>query len=249
MKARFLFCGDPHGRFDHILQAIQEYQPEAVVMLGDLQPKDDLIRIFEGVGCAVRWIHGNHDTDRVDEFNRVFDPAHAGLNQDGCVEVIAGVRIAGLGGVFRSAIWDGATAPLFESFEEFEKAEKSKHHWKQKRYQQGVSIAPDGGITERDWSLAGALRKHRSSIFPDTVARLSRQQADILVTHEAPSAHRHGFPIIDDLARQMGVRQIFHGHHHESYAARSGDIHVCGVGLREIVDQDGNTVYRGDHHG
>lgn len=38
---------------------------------------------------------------------------------------------------------------------------------------------------------------HRSTIFPDDYERLLKQRADILVTHEAPSAHPHGFAAID----------------------------------------------------
>lgn len=31
-----LFCGDPHGYFEHIIEAVQERRPEAVILLGDL---------------------------------------------------------------------------------------------------------------------------------------------------------------------------------------------------------------------
>ena len=37
-----LFCGDPHGYFEHIIEAVQEHRPEAVILLGDLQPKRPL---------------------------------------------------------------------------------------------------------------------------------------------------------------------------------------------------------------
>ena len=50
----------------------------------------------------------------------------------------------------------------------------------------------------------------------DIYQRLGRLRADILVTHEAPSAHVHGFMAIDDLAIQLGAKLVVHGHHHES---------------------------------
>lgn len=62
----------------------------------------------------------------------------------------------------------------------------------------------------------GILRKHHSSIFPDVYERLSKMKADILVTHEAPSAHAYGFQAIDELAVRLGAKKVVHGHHHES---------------------------------
>jgi predicted phosphodiesterase len=41
------------------------------------------------------------------------------------------------------------------------------------------------------------------------------KQADILVTHEAPGAHRHGFEVLDALALMMRAKLLMHGHHHE----------------------------------
>jgi len=55
-------------------------------------------------------------------------------------------------------------------------------------------------------------RTHRSMIFWDTNSRLWDQRADVLVTHEAPSVHPHGFAAIDVLAKAMGVQATFHGH-------------------------------------
>ena len=63
----------------------------------------------------------------------------------------------------------------------------------------------------------GISRKHRSSIFPDDYQQLLRSgPADILVTHEAPSAHPHGWQVIDELAEKLGVQLVVHGHHHQS---------------------------------
>jgi Icc-related predicted phosphoesterase len=36
------------------------------------------------------------------------------------------------------------------------------------------------------------------------------------VTHEAPSAHPHGWQAIDELAQMLGVQLVVHGHHHQN---------------------------------
>jgi hypothetical protein len=81
--------------------------------------------------------------------------------------------------------------------------------------------------------------KHWSSIYPDEMDQLATQQADILITHEAPGYHEHGFQVLDDLARRMGVRTTVHGHQHDSidssarWAAQG--FQSFGVGLREVM--------------
>jgi hypothetical protein len=63
----------------------------------------------------------------------------------------------------------------------------------------------------------GIARRHRSTIFPEDYQQLFRGQfADLLVTHEAPSAHPHGWQAIDNLAKMLGVRLLVHGHRHEN---------------------------------
>jgi hypothetical protein len=75
---------------------------------------------------------------------------------------------------------------------------------------------------------------HRDTIFPEDFDRLAAIGCDILVTHEAPSSHPHGFAAIDALAAACGARLIVHGHHHQSYAAELGNgIKVRGLGLAE----------------
>ena len=37
-----LFCGDPCGHFEHIIEAVQEHHPEAVILLGDVQARKPL---------------------------------------------------------------------------------------------------------------------------------------------------------------------------------------------------------------
>jgi hypothetical protein len=54
---------------------------------------------------------------------------------------------------------------------------------------------------------------------------------DVLISHEAPSSHRHGFAAIDRLADAGGARLIVHGHHHESYVAKLAN----GIGVRGLA--------------
>jgi hypothetical protein len=82
--------------------------------------------------------------------------------------------------------------------------------------------------------------KHRSSIFLDDYLRLARQQADILVTHEADSSHPHGFEAIDELASAMGVHTTFHAHHQDrlDYSSRWSELGFKAyvVGKRGITN-------------
>ena len=41
-QPKIFFCGDPHGEFDYINKTVEKYRPDAIVILGDLQPPDDL---------------------------------------------------------------------------------------------------------------------------------------------------------------------------------------------------------------
>lgn len=63
---------------------------------------------------------------------------------------------------------------------------------------------------------------------------MAKMRADVLVCHEAPTSHPHGFGGMDDLAKAMGVRLIVHGHHHHGYIGASRDgIEVRGLGGEE----------------
>lgn len=91
------------------------------------------------------------------------------------------------------------------------------------------------------WESAALVA--RSSIYLDDYERLWDLKADVLVSHEAGSAHEYGFSEIDDLARAIGVSKIVHGHHHEDYRAVHRDgLEVVGVGLASAVDERGNLL-------
>lgn len=127
---------------------------------------------------------------------------------------IAGLRIAGLGGVFRGQVWAPPATPSFETQDQYTAQCGQGNRWR-------------GDLP----------RKHRSSIFPVDYYQFAGQRADILVTHEAPSAHPHGFAAIDELARSLGVNKTFHGHHHDrlDYSAERTRLgfDAFGVGLAE----------------
>ena len=168
------------------------------------------------------FIPGNHDTDTDGAWRNLWGSALADRNLHGrVVELPDGTLIAGLGGVFRGAVWMPTdTEARFRS-----RAEHTKRTPRQDRFGDGPH------------------RKHWSSIYPDEFNRLAKLRADVLVTHEASGYHPHGFEILDMLAQSLGVRVAVHGHHHDSIdsSARwtTQGFRSFGVGLRGITAIDG----------
>jgi len=263
MKGNIFFCGDLHGKFSYLIAAVLLHKPDAVVLLGDIMGDyaersldQELAAILDKT--EIWWIHGNHDTDQAQPYELLFASSLADRNLHGRAVEIAGVRIAGLGGVFRGRIWYPPEAPLFQSFDDyFEQAEhkrprrlrQSKTQARLQSCQQssGFSMATTQEIT--DWSH-NAVRKHRSSIFPADYERLFMERADVLVTHEAPGCHPHGYAALTELAQALGVRASFHGHQHDNldYSAHQARLgfEAHGVGLRGISDLSGKVIVAGD---
>ena len=219
--SKVFLCGDPHGEFDHILSAIDQWHPDAVLILGDLTPSHSLDEIFKGVkGTKIYWIPGNHDTDSDLIYDRLWRSSFAKHNLHGRVQNVCGVKVAGLGGVFRGQIWMPPAMPLYASPSLFIRKIGKSGMWR-------------GGLP----------RRHRSTIFQSVYEKLKECKADILITHEAPSMHPKGFKALDDLAMKMGCKIIFHAHQHESkrYCPCNG---LCarGIGLRGIIDLEGNVI-------
>lgn len=67
----------------------------------------------------VWFIHGNHDTDSEADHDHLFGSALADRNLHGRVVEIAGLRIAGLGGVFRGKVWTPPAPATFENFKQY----------------------------------------------------------------------------------------------------------------------------------
>lgn len=240
-----LICGDSHGCFSHINDAAKKYRPSAVISVGDITDTlphgvNEPVYIFLApaldLGIQFYWIPGNHDTDSASQHDSLF-PACPNTNLHGKVMTLhdpdlGEVRVAGLGGIFRGQIWRPPEPLHYASAEDFVRRMGKDNTWR-------------GGLP----------LKHRTSIFPDVYKKLSEQEADLLVTHEAPSYHPHGFPEIELLASAMNVKVAFHGHQHDAldysrFASKDG-FRAYGVGLCGIVAVRGygrdevETVVRG----
>lgn len=223
---KIFFCGDPHGHYNHIIKPVKEYRPAAVILLGDQQAERSLeIELGEIISKTEIWfIPGNHDTDSESDYDNLFSSKLSDRNLHARVVEIAGIRIAGLGGVFRSKVWMPPDNPEFESPAEYLKRCGKGNHWR-------------GGLP----------LKHRSTIFPSEYFGLIGQRADVLITHDAPGVHPYGSDLISDLARNLGIGnqrllKSFHGHQHDSlrYPAQDG-FQPYGVGLRGITSLDTET--------
>lgn len=227
-----LYCGDPHGQFRHIRLCAERLQPTAIVLLGDMEPKRPLAEELAEWADRTWFIHGNHDTDSDDNWRGVWGSTMADRNVNGrVVQLPDGQRLAGLGGVFRASVWDPSPAgptggvPVYRTRSAHAKATPRLDRWE-----------------------GSHSRKHFSTIYPDEVDRMMGLRADVLDTHEAPIYHPHGFQVLDNLARAMGVRIAIHGHHHDSIDSSARwavqGFRSYGVGLRGItaVDAEGRVV-------
>jgi len=229
LSKSILFCGDNHGHFEHIIAAVNAYAPAAIVLLGDVQAQNPLEQELAEIldKTQVWFIPGNHDTDSDADHDNLWGSALAHRNLHGRVVEIAGVRIAGLGGIFREQIWSPPMAPAYNTEAEFLCRKGADSRW-------------------RD----GIERKHRSSIFPADYARLALERADVLVTHEAPGVHPYGFGALDELATSLHAHTTFHGHHHDrlDYSSdwESMGRRVFGVGFCGITSLDGTVIRQGD---
>ncbi|MDP9605541.1 UNVERIFIED_ORG: Icc-related predicted phosphoesterase [Variovorax paradoxus] len=199
LKPRLMFFGDPHGDLEPVIIAVERFQPEAIVLLGDIQARQPLhVELGSILELTEVWfIHGNHDTDADDDYDNLWGSELATRNLHGRIVEIAGYKVAGLGGIFRSKIWD-PRRPIEEAA--FRSSDAMRRTMKrEERWRDGIS------------------RKHRSSIFPNDYQQLVRSgPADILVTHEAPAVHPHGWRAINELAEALGVQLVVHGHHHQN---------------------------------
>lgn len=221
MPVPIVIAGDPHGNFPPILRVCAGQEPGTLILVGDCDlrvPIRHMLASLFALGWSVRWILGNKDAETDAAFdNLATDYPEGDL---GCQVIeVGGLRIAGLGGVFKPRIWyprvdepgGSIEPPNFNTRREFLDSLHPRQHWR-------------GGLPL--W--------HRDSIFPEDFARLAQQRFDVLVCHEAPSCHRHGFAVIDRLAEVAAARLIVHGHHHEAYSAKlPNGIDVRGLAVAE----------------
>ncbi len=201
-----------------------------VILLGDMEAERPLHEELAQIKDRVWLIHGNHDTDTEAAWANLWGSELANRNIHGKVVTLAGgVRVAGLGGVFRQQVWHPAPgSPLKGAPAHRSPQEHARHTPRQDRW---------AGMQ---------TRKHWSSIYPSVVDQLANQRADILVTHEAPGYHPYGFEILDTLAQAMDVKALLHGHQHDALDSSSRwaqqGFKSYGVGLRGITAVDANGL-------
>ncbi|MCF7971151.1 MAG: metallophosphoesterase [Methylococcaceae bacterium] len=219
-KNQILFAGDPHGCFNNIVSAVFKHRPAAVVMLGDYNLESPLEQYLQAIigETDIYWIPGNHDFDSRAEYEYLFNSALSNNNLHLKVVEVEGIRIAGLGGIFASRIWNPSEPPRW----------KDKQHWlkSQPHPIKKIPLHKDNAIWHHEFEhMKRTLR------------------ADILVSHEAPSCHQYGFQVIDELAEALGVSKIFHGHHHRHYNdVLANRITVTGASLEGVVNLAGESV-------
>lgn len=223
------FLGDVHGRFNHVIRQVKLHRPEAVVFLGDLEcslPLDMILRpILEQT--EIWFIHGNHDGDRPVYWHNLHICSLAERSLHSRVVDIEGYRIAGLGGTFESQVWlPGSPDTGIQNYWDF---------------LERLALRP---LNE---DIIATKRQHAlSANYPDDYFTLAMEKADILVCHEAPSCHPHGYSEIDDLAQAMGAKMVVHGHHHDSLDYRSEwlwlGFEAYGVAFRSMMAIDGSAI-------
>lgn len=240
------FCGDTHGPLTHVVEHVLSADaggqaPEAVILLGDIDAPRPLhleLQAIRGV-TEIFWIPGNHDSDDNWAWNNLVCSDLAVGNLHCRVADVSGWCVGGLGGIFRRRIWCPPEPPAFQSYDAWRADLISRRPPK------------DFGLVE-----SAEERRHLTTIFPECIEALAQQRAEILVSHEAPEcrADGRGWEAIGDLARSLGVRFAFHGHHHDRpdyscFPELGFEAHA--VGFRGITALDGNgrvTVIRpGDY--
>ncbi|MGG5819359.1 metallophosphoesterase family protein [Falsiroseomonas sp. HW251] len=220
MSGGIIFYGDPHGEWRPLLRACREERPEAVVILGDCdldRPLSQEVAPIAEAGIPVRWIHGNHDIDRPEWHDNLWGD-RPGWNLHATAATFGGRVVVGLGGVFNKMVWDVRAQDAQLSFltrRDMLKATPPSQRWR-------------GGLPLRA----------RDAIFLEDIEKLQQFHADILVTHEAPSSHRHGYSDIDEAAKACRAKLVVHGHHHENYEGVIPDTDVQVRGLARA------TVFR-----
>lgn len=225
------FCGDTHGGLGHVIKHVLKARaagdcPAAIILLGDIDAPRPLHIELEKIRelTEIFWIPGNHDSDDNMAWNNLVASELSDANLHCRVAQVGSWRVAGLGGVFRKKIWCPPDEPRFASYESWRAelmARRPPQAW-------GISETADE-------------RRHKTSIFPECVAGFERLRADILVSHEAPECRTdgRGWEAVGNLARCLGARFVFHGHHHDrpDYADHFTELgfQAYAVGFRGIT--------------
>ena len=229
------FLGDVHAEFRHIPRALSDAQvlPSHIIFLGDIDIDHKSFReILEPLhkqfpSVEVAFIHGNHDADSYEHWECLHECGSA-VALHGKVTVLNGIRVAGVGGNFLGRVWYPPDPPKFDS----QKAAIQRGAF---QYRDGQRPSPN----------------YLAAIYPDVVDTLARLRADILITHEAPSCHPHGFEALDVLALDLRAKRTFHGHHHDDLTDQYRDgvdkrgFDAIGVNYCSITNGLGERVLQG----
>lgn len=235
-----IFIGDIHQQWASVERGLAAlpHQPRSAILLGDIECNHPLDRVAAPLldrGIAVHWIFGNHDGDGGPEmWANLVDPARNPRTAPGAlnarVRQVGGLRIAGLGGIFRPRIWEPPAPPRV-------RARPDLLH----------DLAKLGSAWRKEHLATMAHAIGSTAIWPEDYDALATQRADVLVTHEAPGSHPSGYGAIDALARAMGARLIVHGHHHVTYRAVAADgLCVMGVAAAWATGVDGAVMWQGE---
>ena len=253
-----LFFGDIHGEekgaFNYVESVVksQIQKPNAIIFLGDLGAQKPLEQELASVinSTDIYFIHGNHDSEDQNCYDSLFKSSLAHKNLHGVVVEIDGLKVAGLGGVFRKEIWHpqiNGGKECFQNYQEYYASlleqEQMNQYKKTGKYEDVKTLT--------DPVLLNKALTHTTSIFPEVYWKLADMKCDVLVTHEAPSCHPYGFTEIDFLAQSIGANHTFHGHHHDrlDYSAQSKALGFIanGVGFRGVSDLQGKVIKTGDY--
>ena len=177
-----LFVGDPHRNFAPILRACAALPPGVLILLGDCEcdaPLPEMLAPAVTAGWDVRWILGNRDTDSARAYENWWGR----------------IRRATLAG--GSWSWVDCGSPACRAYS----SRASGTLWNASRRSSGrvrtswQRAARGGALARR--AAAMASRYDLPGRFRSPARGL---RFDVLVTHELPSSHRHGFAVIDALA-------------------------------------------------
>ena len=235
-----VFIGDIHRDWPSVERGLAalEHLPQAAVLMGDIEctaPLDVLAAPLLSRGIDVFWISGNHDNDGGPEmWAHLADPAQNPITAPGALHCrvveIAGLRVAGLNGIFRPRVWHPNRTP-------------GLHH----RGELPANLAKLGDSLRPEHVAALTHSLSTIAIWPEDVDALSALRADVLVVHDAPCSHPDGHAVLTDLAVRMGARLIVHGHHHVSYrAAHHSGLHAMGVAAAWGMSLAGQPLWRGE---
>ena len=140
VSSTIVIAGDPHGNFPPILRACAAEEPGTLILLGDCELRSPLRHVLGSLfalGWRVHWILGNKDAETETAFDNLATDFPEG-DIGGRVIEVGGLRIAGLGGVFKPRIWhpradvpgEKIEPPSFTTRREFLDSLKPREHWR-----------------------------------------------------------------------------------------------------------------------